>query len=195
MQTSRCLRVSGAGASILPSEEMWLFWGVVNCHKFRFELMYRRKWDTGVIVSGYHANQFSAQTPRWDSHDCSWTFMNSSWMFVNKKPWTLMNVHQRVHVRFVNIIEQQKRLSWKFMSSWTYFFHELALCSSTWVVHERLWTQIIHEQALVHERPWTHNIHEPYSKWTFMNVHQRCLWTIHEYSWAKNETFMKFMNC
>ena len=93
--------------------------------------------------------------------NCSWTFMNSSWMFVNKKLWTFMNVHQRVHERFMNILEQQMRLSWKFMSAWTYYIHELALCSWTCVVHERSWTQIIHEPRLIHERPWTRQIHEP----------------------------------
>ena len=34
-----------------------------------------------------------------------------------------MNVHERVHKRLMNIMEQQLRLSWKFMSSWTYSVH------------------------------------------------------------------------
>ena len=59
----------------------------------------------------------------------SWTVMNSSWMFVNKKLWRFMNV--------MNIIEQQMRLSWKFKSSWTYSVHEPSLRFWAWVVHER----------------------------------------------------------
>ena len=28
-----------------------------------------------------------------------------------------------------------------------------------------------------------------------MNVHYMCSWTVHEYSWTTNETFVKFLNC
>ena len=47
-----------------------------------------------------------------------------------------MNVHQRVHERFINIPEQQMRLSWKFMSSWTYLVHDLILFMNSHFVHE-----------------------------------------------------------
>ena len=43
-----------------------------------------------------------------------------------------MNVHQRVHEQFMYILEQQMRLSLKFMRSSTYSVHErteLSLCS------------------------------------------------------------------
>ena len=92
-------------------------------------------------------------------------FMNSSWMFANKKA---MNVQQYVYELFMNILEQQIRLSWKFMSSLTYSFHERSRCSWTWVVHEWPLTQIIYEPELNHERTWTEIIHESDGYWKFI---------------------------
>ena len=92
--------------------------------------------------------------------NCSWTFMNCSWMFVSKKLWTFRSVHLSVHELFMNIIEPQMRLSWKFMSYILYMntlFMNLG-CS---------WTAMNSDNS-----------------WTFTNVHLKCSRTIHECSWT-----------
>ena len=61
--------------------------------------------------------------------NCSWTFMNSLWMFVNGS-WIFRNNEWDFH-------------------SWTYSVYEHSLCSWTWVIHERSWTQIIDEPERV----------------------------------------------
>ena len=119
---------------------------------------------TGVAKTGNKRVQFPGEMIM----NCSWTFMNSSWMFVNKKLWTFMNVHQRVHERFMNILEQQMRLSWKFMSSWTYSVHELTLFTSMGCS----WTVMNSDNSWTRASSWT-TMNSNEHSWTFLKcVHE-----------------------